>query len=110
MLLKSSISAALLLSAAAPALAASGPQGMSERVSFADLNLATPAGIAALDGRIDRAVRRICASAHPADLSTGMQVRQCRVTAYGSIAARRAAALAAAASPASGGLGAGGTR
>ena len=110
MLLKTIVSAALLLSAATPALAASEPQGMSERVSFADLNLATPAGIATLNGRIDGAVRRICANAHPADISAGMQDRQCRVAAYRSVAARRAAVLAAAASRASGGLGAGGTR
>ena len=108
MLIKTSISAALLL-AAAPALAAPAPGNSSETVSYADLNLASPAGIAALDRRIDRAVRRVCGASHPADLNTGFQVRQCRVTAYRSIAARRSAALAAA-STSSGGLAAGRTR
>src|SRR3546814_13441364 len=49
----------------------------SEIVSYADLDLGTPAGVATLDGRIDRATRKVCGKAYM-DLNTSHAVRQCR--------------------------------
>ena len=97
MLIESSISAALLL-AAAPA-PATDPEGASEVVSFADLNLATPAGITQLDRRIGRAVRRVSAARIRETSTRAFRSVECQVSTYRSIAARRGAALAAASAP-----------
>lgn len=51
------IAASALAVPMAPALA----QGQSMNVPYADLNLATPAGRAALDKRIEAAARKVCA-------------------------------------------------
>lgn len=106
MLTKTIISAALLLSAAAPAIAGQS----SQTVGYADLNVSSPAGIAALEGRLQRAVRQVCGSADPTDLGGQSQVRQCRAHAQAGIGPRRDAIRAAAVSPGSGGLAVGGTR
>ena len=97
---------ALLLSAAAPALAGQS----SQTVNYGDLNLSSPAGAAAFQSRIDRAVRQICGSAHASDLNGQAQVRRCRSDSIAGVAARRDAVLAAANSPRTGGLAASGTR
>ncbi|RST30907.1 UrcA family protein [Sphingomonas ginkgonis] len=54
---------ALLLAATlGTATIAAAQEVRSERVSYADLNLATPAGLKALHYRIDKAAGRICGS------------------------------------------------
>ncbi|WP_162925336.1 UrcA family protein [Aurantiacibacter odishensis] len=57
--IKASLAAALVAGATvgAPAFA---EEGELVTVSYNDLNLATPGGIAALDRRIDRAAMRVC--------------------------------------------------
>lgn len=106
MFTRTSIIAALLLSAAAPAFA----EGNSQTVSYGDLNLSSPAGAVAFQGRIDRAIRQLCGSAYATDLNGQAEVRRCRAGTEAGIAAQRGAVLAAANSPRTGGLAAGGTR
>ncbi|HEY9554235.1 UrcA family protein [Allosphingosinicella sp.] len=67
----------------------------SEIVSYADLDLGTPAGVATLDGRIDRAIRKVCGKAYM-DLNTSQAVRQCRKETLASVQSQRASVLAAA--------------
>ena len=57
--IKASVAAAMIAGTmtATPALA---EQGESVTVSYNDLNLASPSGIAALDRRIDRAAMQVC--------------------------------------------------
>ena len=64
-------------------------------VSYADLDLSTPAGVATLDGRIDRAIRKVCGKAYM-DLNTSQAVRQCRKDTFSSVQHQRASVLAAA--------------
>ncbi len=55
--LNAALAAAMIAATATPAMA---EQGESVVVSYNDLNLTTPAGLAALDRRIDRAAMRVC--------------------------------------------------
>ena len=74
--------------AATPAAAADinvvAPDVITVRVSYADLNLASPDGRARLDGRIAGAARVICGSFFPADLEMASLVRTCRADAIAS--------------------------
>ncbi len=106
MFIKTSIAAALVLAAATPAHA--GPAGRT--IGYGDLALSSPAGAARFQARIDRAVRVLCGTAHPTDLNDRADVRRCRAGLEASIAARRAAILAAANSRGTGGLAAASTR
>lgn len=110
MLIKTSFTAGLLLFATAPALAREAAAQATQRVSFADLNLATPAGVAALDRRIEQAIRRACGDAFPRDLAAQAEMRGCRASMRAGIADRRDAAVAVAGRPATSGLAAGGMR
>jgi UrcA family protein len=76
--------------AATPAAADLG----GRRVSYADLDLTTPAGIAALDARLDQAVRRVCGDPYPRDLIGRRDVERCRAQTRASIQGPRSAALA----------------
>ncbi len=67
----------------------------SEIVSYADLDLGTPAGVKTLDGRIERAVRKVCGKAYM-DLATSSGVRQCRKETLASVQHQRSEALASA--------------
>jgi len=56
-----SIACALVLAAGLPATAAfAGPVVKKEVVRFDDLNLGSPAGVAALERRINAAAKRVC--------------------------------------------------
>jgi UrcA family protein len=88
------ISFAVLAGAAFAAPAAASSEGV--QVSYAGLDLTTPAGIAALDARLERAVRYVCGAPFPADLQTQSQVRRCRASTLASFQAQRGDALAAA--------------
>lgn len=84
---------ALLLTAAAPAMAQNAPGGV--HVVTADINLATPAGIATLDRRIARAVDRACPEARGRELTSFQTVYACRAAACRSVAPQRERLLAA---------------
>lgn len=80
--------------AAAPAL--SVPGEVSARVSVADLDLTTRAGVAELDRRIHRAAARICIANRP---RTPIEMRaeaRCRMEAIAGAAQQRERAIAAA--------------
>lgn len=89
--LRISIAILATLSAANPVLAG---QNDSQAVSYADLDLSTSAGQATLDGRIDRAIRRVCGSAYPIALRSVADVRRCRVQTLADVQAQRNDALA----------------
>ena len=63
-------------------------------VSYADLDLSSSAGQAALDNRIDNAIRQVCGSAWPLDLQSQNEVRRCRSQTRADIQAQRNDALA----------------
>lgn len=80
---------------AAPAAASDivvAPETVTVRISYADLNLATPEGRARLDRRIAGAARSICGNFHPAQLEMFALIQNCRQDAIAS--ARLPAALA----------------
>lgn len=79
---------------AAPARAAPSDSAI---VLYSDLDLGRPSGAAALDRRIDHAIRSLCGSASLADLKDRNAIRRCRDEARRSIAARRAQLIEAAA-------------
>jgi UrcA family protein len=91
-MVKSLASLALIL-ASAPALA----QPSAGTVRYSDLDLATSAGIATLDRRIDRAVAQLCGTAFPTDLDARAQIDRCRSETMKSVADSRATLLARAA-------------
>lgn len=88
-----------LFSAIAIALAAvpvaANAETMSVKVSYADLNLASPAGVAQFDRRIAHAVTTICGVEKSTD-DNWPQVRKCRRDALASTLPQRSQALAAA--------------
>lgn len=72
-MIKTALTAAsiALVATAAPAIA--GPlDAPTQKVSFADLDLSTPEGQAALDRRIDAAARDVC---HLDDMRTGTRLK-----------------------------------
>ncbi len=86
MLKVSLIAAAVLCAAAAPAFAQEAVSDIVQRsVSYADLDLSAPAGVAALDHRIDAAVTQVCGRADSHDLGAWTAMKQCRVDARGKI-------------------------
>jgi UrcA family protein len=86
MLKISLIAAAALVAAAAPAFAQDAVSDIVERnVSYADLDLSAPAGVAALDQRIDTAVTQVCGRADLHDLGAWKAMQQCRADARSKI-------------------------
>jgi UrcA family protein len=88
MLRRIALLALILASAPAPARPPAGS------VRYSDLDLATPAGIAMLDRRIDRAVERLCGAAYPTDLDAQAQIAGCRSETMKSVSSSRAILLA----------------
>jgi UrcA family protein len=86
---------ALLLAAAIPANA-QAQQGhpATVRVSTADLNLSSPAGVAALDRRIDRAIDTVCPASQSGDFTEKLAVKNCRNATAANVALQREQALA----------------
>ena len=73
--------------ASTPASAADigvAPEQVTVRISYADLNLASPQGRARLESRVAGAARSICGSFFPADLEMAGLVRACRADAIAS--------------------------
>lgn len=67
------------------------------RVAHGDLNLATAAGIRALDGRIADAIEAACPGDDSADLRRKLTAARCRQAKRDEVSAQRAQVLAAAA-------------
>ena len=63
-------------------------------VSYADLDLTSPAGQAALDRRLNAAIRQVCGRPFPIDLQTHRQVQQCRSETAAIVQAQRNDAFA----------------
>lgn len=81
------------LIAAQPAFAAEKVQH-SQVVGYADLDLSSPAGIAALDGRIAGAIRKVCGRPYPDSLRARSDFHRCRVDTLAAVQTQRSAALA----------------
>jgi UrcA family protein len=62
-------------------------------VSYAGIDLTTPAGVAALDARIADAVDEICGRPFPATLQQRSAIRRCQQEAQASVQSQRAYAL-----------------
>jgi UrcA family protein len=76
-------------------LVAATPAAASQKiVSYADLDLTNPEGIAKLDRRIQSAVRDVCGRAYPADLQSIHDVRRCRANSLADVQPQRSKALA----------------
>lgn len=88
-----SIACALALAASLPAAATAESVERSETVRFDDLNLASPAGVMALERRITGAARRVCGyhEARQMSLITPKDVTACMNSALAS--ARQQVAL-----------------
>jgi len=66
----------------------------SEKVPYGDLNLATEAGIAALDRRLDRAVERVCGDSQTRNPSAQRGIKRCHAETWQSIQDDRQFAIA----------------
>jgi UrcA family protein len=77
--------------AANPVLAG---QNDSQRVHYGDLDLNSPAGIAAFDARLEQAVNQVCRSTSPYEIADQMNVRRCRIATRASVRGLRNTALA----------------
>jgi UrcA family protein len=86
------IAAALL----APTAVAAQSEQPTARVSYADLNLGTPAGLSTLDRRIQHAIDGMCGHAVSGNLDAAAPVWKCRSAAEASAASQRQLALQAA--------------
>ena len=88
------LSASLLLGQRAVAQPVESDTSRTEIVRYSDLDLAHPAGIAALDRRIDQAVTRVCSQNGARDLISRSQERHCRAEARATVDTQRSYALA----------------
>ncbi|HET7315965.1 MAG TPA: UrcA family protein [Sphingomicrobium sp.] len=86
-----------LLSTANAATAQSFDTAETATISYADLNLANPAGVAALEGRLKLASNRLCHDLKVTPMQDTVAVSQCRAAILDS--AKRQLDLAAISSP-----------
>jgi UrcA family protein len=97
MLKISLIAAAALCAAGAPAFAQELDADIVQRtVSYADLDLSSPAGVAAFDQRIDAAVTQVCGRVEGYDLTARRKMENCQRDARSKIEATRNALVASA--------------
>ena len=82
--------------ATAPSAAAQDNRTVSERVSYADLDLATAQGVATLDRRLSGAIRRVCGTGPLMSVSEHFQRRGCRRDVRAAVRPQRSLAIAAA--------------
>jgi UrcA family protein len=96
------LGAVMLSALVRPAFAAEPAEATrSARVSYADLDLSSAAGVSRLDRRIQSAIQQLCvAQPGTVDLRTKLIDRRCREDAKSSLTAQRHAAIAAARQPA----------
>lgn len=90
---KTLASAALAAAAAFAAVPASAEAPTKIMVSYADLDLASAGGSAALEGRIKQAARHICGSEQAPGLVEAEMVRKCRADVISSARPQLSAAL-----------------
>ncbi|MGY4397071.1 UrcA family protein [Sphingomonas sp. UYAg733] len=69
------------------------PGNLPYRVSHADLDLRTDAGVRSLDRRIDHVVGKACGWASDFDLAGQNEIRRCRKQAVAAAAAQRNRAI-----------------
>jgi UrcA family protein len=86
--------AAVTLTATIPSAASAGEEAVKTKVFYGDLNLATEAGVEALDQRLDRAVRRLCGSTRSLLGGVPPATVRCREIARASITPQRRIAIA----------------
>jgi UrcA family protein len=83
------LAACAMLAVASPAAAAAADDRVNDRVnilvSFADLNLSTADGAAALQQRVNRAVNRICGTAYLRDMTRISAIDRCRAAVNSSV-------------------------
>ncbi|MHB8285809.1 MAG: UrcA family protein [Caulobacteraceae bacterium] len=92
------ITALLAAATAAPTFAQQLDDNDAPRVtvSYADLNLTTPAGVATFDQRIRGAVQKVCPFAAVGDLQGATAMRRSRTESQARVARSRAVIIAAA--------------
>ena len=78
----------------ASTVAVSPAPAETRAVSYADLDLSTPAGQAMLDRRISWAIVQVCGGPYPADLQGRREVTRCRHEAAANVQAQRNDAFA----------------
>ena len=84
-----------LAASSTPALAADrADQPATRHVRVADLNIATPEGIRALDGRLNAAARAVCDGPDNTELRAKLAYRRCIAATRQSIQATRDAVIA----------------
>lgn len=88
------VAAAALAPAGLTAQPVDGSELVTARVSFADLNLSSPAGRASLDRRIEHAIDGICGQLPSANLDMAAPVAKCRAVAKASASSQRQLAVA----------------
>ena len=83
------ISLIIAAALAIPAAASAQSEQPSTRVSYADLNLSTPAGRATFDRRIQHAIDGMCGRAPSGNLDAAAPIWKCRSAAEASAASQR---------------------
>lgn len=78
----------------APSYAIAGEPVPTEQVVYTDLDLNTPDGVATLDKRLNRAVRKVCYLANPHAISDLSDESRCRRRAMSQIKPQRELAIA----------------
>ena len=84
----------IILVASVAAVSPARAESDTQVVSYADLDLTSPAGQAALDRRLNAAIRQVCGRPFPIDLQTHRQVQQCRSQTAAIVQAQRNDAFA----------------
>lgn len=87
----STIAIVAAVGAANPVLAG---QNDSQRVHYGDLNLNSPAGVAAFDARIEQAINEVCRSTSPYELQDLRNTRRCRSDTRAAVRSLRNTAIA----------------
>ena len=70
--------------AASPAMAGEFPEQVRGRVTLAGLDLSSPAGVAGLQMRIDRAAKELCTRGVPERMRSGPDIKACRASVVAS--------------------------
>jgi UrcA family protein len=83
-LTKSLMTFAIFAAAGNAAAQPPSTEGVTTRVSFADLDIGSPAGLRALNGRIDRAASRLCIQQTRKSLQDELAERRCMSAAMSS--------------------------
>ena len=85
---------AIAFALAVPSPAIARDAGPTQAVSYADLDLTSPAGVAALDRRLDRAVDRVCGHPGRFPLPENRRIQKCHEETWNNIDGGRQVAFA----------------